>query len=420
MKIKKFFCFLIPELSNKYYLFIGFVIGSLCRKCIPGILSDYVLKTNKTKKNFEQEKRGKYYDILSNICSDLLVGIIHFILIKKEKETNKKEFKKEKSVKISFIFNDETHNKKLFFQLFFLLSIIDFFCELCFYYGCHTNKTIIDNEEKKLHKIDYLVSFLVVDIVARYIFSRIILNTNFYFHHYVSFFINVVILLIVFLVEFFYKMKEYSIYFLLISFFQYILYSLEDIINKLILIKLYIYPESLLFYKGLFTFIYFILFTIFVAVFKDVKLYNDFNAKAFVSQLFIKLIYISFNILRSIFLVKVIDIFSSQHISFLKVLETISLFFYYYFDNIYKKNNKKYSDIDDYFNNDDEDNYTDLVDLVEIMSCFILLLSSLIHNEIIILNCYKLKRNTKYFLSIEANLENLGLLSKNTEIMSMS
>ena len=400
-------------------MFLGFLVGSLFRKCIPGILSDYIFKLNENKKDFEQQKTEKYYDIVCNICSDLLVGVIHCILIKKEKKNKIFIEKEEKNdlqnkKKFQFIFNDETQKKKLFYQLFTLLSLIDFFCQLCFYFSCHANRNIIEDENKILHKIDYLYSFLVIDIVARYVFSRLLLDTYFYYHHYVSIFINIIILLILFLVELFFKLDEYSIYCLILSFIQYVFYSLEDIINKLVLIKLFIFPEYLLFYKGLFTFLFFLLFTTFLVLFKDLKFYNEFNLKFLIFHITIRIIYIFFNIIRSIFLVKVIDNFSSQHISFLKVLETISLFFYYYFDSVYKKKHLIQSD---YFNND---KYSDEIDLIEMISCLILLLSSLIHNEIIILNCNKLKRNTKYFMSIEANLENLGLLSKNTDIINIS
>ena len=120
-------------------------------------------------------------------------------------------------------------------------------------------------------------------------------------------------------------MNEYNLYFLILSFFQYVLYSLEDIINKIALIKLFIYPESLLFYKGLYSLIYFSIFTLFLAIFKDLKLNIEFNINLLYG-IITRLFFIIVNLFRSVYLVKVIDFFSSQHISFLKVLETIFLF----------------------------------------------------------------------------------------------
>jgi hypothetical protein len=77
MAIKKFLCLLIPELSNKYFLFIGFLFDSLLRKSISGIFSDYIFKLNNndTYENndkqdytlFDKEKEEKFFDIVFNI-----------------------------------------------------------------------------------------------------------------------------------------------------------------------------------------------------------------------------------------------------------------------------------------------------------------------------------------------------------------
>ena len=433
MAIKKFLCLLIPELSNKYFLFVGFLLGSLLRKSIPGILSDYVFKLNTNKiinknsddndnknvkdyKLFDQEKEAKFFDIVCNILSDLLTGIIHYFLIKKEnyscekinnynnKNNENNEFiEKKTNRRISFIFNDETIKTKLLYQIIFMISIIDFTCQLCFYFGCHANKDKIIIG--KSYNIDYFYSFLVIDIVARYIFSRLILKTYFYYHHYLSFILNIIALLILFVVDGLSKIKKYQSLFLIVFFVQYILYSLEDILNKVALIKLFIYPESILFYKGVFSLVYFFIFVAFLLLSGDLHIEINFNKELFF-RILIKIIFIIFNIIRSIFLVKVIDIFTSQHISFLKVLETIILFGYYYIDRFFKGKNEISSN---YFPEND------LVDLVEINAFLILLISALIHNEIIIINSTKLKKNTKYFLSIEAELEKYGLLSRNTD-----
>ena len=426
MAIKKFLCLLIPELSNKYFLFVGFLLGSLLRKSIPGILSDYVFKLNTNKisnknddnnnekdyKLFDQEKEAKFFDIVCNILSDLLTGIIHYFLIKKEdyscekinnyNNKNNEFIEKKTNRRISFIFNDETIKTKLLYQIIFMISIIDFICQLCFYFGCHANKDKIIIGQS--YNIDYFYSFLVIDIVARYIFSRLILKTYFYYHHYLSFILNIIALLILFIVDGLSKMGQYQTLFLIVFFVQYILYSLEDILNKVALIKLFIYPESLLFYKGVFSLVYFFIFVAFLLLSGDLHIEINFNIELFY-RILIKIIFIIFNIIRSIFLVKVIDIFTSQHISFLKVLETIILFGYYYIDRFFKGKNEQIR----------SNKENDLVDLVEINAFLILLISALIHNEIIIINNTKLKKNTKYFLSIEAELEKYGLLSRNTD-----
>lgn len=193
MAIKKFLCLLIPELSNKYFLFIGFLFDSLLRKSISGIFSDYIFKLNNndTYENndkqdftlFDKEKEEKLFDIVCNILSGLLTGIIHYILIKRENNNDQKrnnyniEFNennenidKKSHRRISFIFNDETIKIKLLYQIIFIISFIDFIYQLCFYFVCHVNKEKIN--QGKSYNIDFLYSFLVIDIVARYIFRE--------------------------------------------------------------------------------------------------------------------------------------------------------------------------------------------------------------------------------------------------------
>jgi len=304
------------------------------------------------------------------------------------------------------IFNDETQNTKLLNKIIFCISFIDFLCQLCFYYGGYFTY----KEGQKLYSIDFLYSFLVIDIVARYFFSRFILKTYFYFHHYLSIVLNIIVLFVFFWIELAFKIDQYNIYFLIISLIQYVLYSLEDILNKVALIKLYIYPESLLFYKGLYSLVYFFIFTLYLYFAGDLRSQNNGNkhGEKVIGIMITRLIFIIFNIIRSVYLVKVIDIFSSQYISLLKVLETIVLFGYYFIDKFYKKKNIEiYKEVYNYLEyKNDADPYLEIdIDLVEIIACLILLFISLIHNEIIIINCHKLKRNTKYYLTIVAELE---------------
>ena len=418
MAIKQFCCLIIPELSNKHYSFLGFLIGSFARKCIPGIIADYILEL---RPRIDNTLKIKYLDILGNIISDVLTGILHCYLIKKDKKENSIRIKnnekidnedknpqllKRSSRQISLIFNDETQNTKLLNKIIFCISFIDFLCQLCFYYGGYFTY----KEGQKLYSIDFLYSFLVIDIVARYFFSRFILKTYFYFHHYLSTVLNIIVLFVFFWIELAFKIDQYNIYFLIISLIQYVLYSLEDILNKVALIKLYIYPESLLFYKGLYSLVYFFIFTLYLYFAGDLRSQNNGNkhGEKVIGIMITRLIFIIFNIIRSVYLVKVIDIFSSQYISLLKVLETIVLFGYYFIDKFYKKKNIEiYKEVYNYLEyKNDADPYLEIdIDLVEIIACLILLFISLIHNEIIIINCHKLKRNTKYYLTIVAELE---------------
>lgn len=107
-------------------------------------------------------------------------------------------------------------------------------------------------------------SLLVIDIISRYLFSLWILRTYFYAHHYFSFLLNFIALLTLGVVDFIFKFSKnsendhnkYNPLYIFVIALQYILYSLEDIMNKVALRTLYILPTTLIFYKGLFELIF--------------------------------------------------------------------------------------------------------------------------------------------------------------------
>jgi hypothetical protein len=114
MKIKKFGCILIPELTNKYWFFVLFIIGSLCRKVIPSLLSDYGFKIRKKNIKYEEERREICFDIVCNIASDLLTGIFHCLSEKytprKSNRNNKNKIiipNRKKDLKIKFLYSPE-------------------------------------------------------------------------------------------------------------------------------------------------------------------------------------------------------------------------------------------------------------------------------------------------------------------------
>ena len=410
MEKKEKCCIIIPELSKKYSLFIFFIIGSLFRKMIPSILSDYVFKIQKGEIEFNEERRVIYFDIVCNILSDLLTGILHCFSEKykpkskrkkKEERLVSKSNKNKKDLKIKYIVYYKKKNIFYLLKIIFIISLIDFICQLLLFGNCFIKRYEKFNDKNNKNTIirnaDHLYSFLVIDIVSRYLFSLLILKTHFYEHHYLSFFLNFIALSFFFFIDKVKKIEYYDIYYIITIILQYVFYSLEDILNKVALMYLFINPESLLFYKGLFSFGYLIIFTIVLYFYDDIGLPTI--DKDFYANIICRLYFIVFNIIRSFYLVKVIDVFSSQHISFLRVFETIVLFIFYKFDSYYKGNIKEDYLFDNYFVLQIYDNF------IEVGAFLILFFSTLIHNEIIILNCHRFKKSTIYFLNIEAEKE---------------
>lgn len=398
MEIVKCGFFMIPKLNKKYWYFALFLIGSILRVLIPDILAS-ILKIDKeifVTNDLKPLLTLKYLEIVRNIVSDLLFGIFHCIYFIRNKDDYKrrKKFKYNKnSIKINFIFNDESRRTPRIFKLILIISAVDFTCQLLlplkYLFEKYINKLILITNPLQFN------SLLVIDIISRYLFSLLILRTYFYAHHYFSFLLNFIALFALGVVDFIFKLSldpkrsnyEYNPLYIFVISLQYILYSLEDIMNKVALTTLYILPTTLIFYKGLFELI--ILMPIISLFFFLFELY-DFSFLIGANNMFYLVLnfisFIPFNILRTFSLVNVIDKFTAQHMSFLKVSEAIALFAIYFRD---------------------EENYKLEVwaYIIQVISFLILLISSLIHNEIIIINHPKLKAKTEYYLDRDADKE---------------
>ena len=99
--------------------------------------------------------------------------------------------------------------------------------------------------------------------------------------------------------------------------------------NKVAFTTIYIEPKTLIFYKGLFQLI--VYFPIISSVFFIFHLHDFQDIGGFLlNELYLFLSFIPFNIVRTICLVNVIDRFTAQHMSFLKVSESIIIFIYYF------------------------------------------------------------------------------------------
>ena len=181
---------------------------------------------------------------------------------------------------------------------------------------------------------------------------------------------------------------NYDILYTIIIGLKYVLYSFEDIMNKVAFTTIYIMPQTLIFYKGLFELIIYL--PIITIIFFVFHLHDFQNLKDYlIHELKYFIAFVPFNILRTIFLVDVIDRFSAQHMSFLKVSEALILFLFYLIINIKE----------DFFH------LSFWAYIVQIVAFVILLISTLIHNEIIIINLPKLKAKTEYYLNKDADRE---------------
>ena len=418
------FCVLIPKLTYKYTYFIWFLLGALLRKAIPDILSLYLLepipKKNGNSQNGENKKDkdissslDSYLNILLNIISDLLTGIFLLVFKNSEKKSNiKNKLSKQNSLKINFIFNDQTPKAPLFYKLILLISFIDLISQSVFLIKniiTDTNENYSNGQELNYN---YLYSLLIIDISARYFFSRYILNTHFYAHQKLSFILILFVLPFLAYIDIL-QIINYSndgklyinILIVILATITYILYSFEDVMDKVALETLFIVPNSLLFYKGLFQLIPFAIITL-ICYFCKLIDFQIMKIKEITEKLLIRASFIPFNILRNIHLVKVIDRFSAQHISHLRILENLIIFYFVFiFDKLNGQTILNWSKTDFVLGN---------------FSLLILLLSSLIHNEIIIINSQVFREKTNYFLGKDAIKEQDALFDGDSESKDVS
>jgi hypothetical protein len=416
MEVYKCKYIICPVLSIKHWFFILFLVGGFLRIFVPDVLIYFNNKKKgfgsensqneieQNKDNIKYHLTNKYFEIMRNIASDLFLGVFHCYYKLRDSTEKKKKGRQTytNNQRINFIFNDNTPSSSQMTKMIFIISLVDIICQLIIpikyiidYYWSNDHN-ILDTEPYHL----YILLFF--DIFARYFFSLWILRTYFYIHHYLSFLLNIIGLSFITIIDIRHKIigsDNYNILFIILLCIQTILYSFEDIMNKVAFRTLYISPNTLIFYKGLVQLIYLAIISILFFIF---YFDNEYFNMQFELQKFI--CFVPFNIIRTYFLVKVIDKFSAQHMALLRVSETIIIFFYGKIASLW----------DGFKENPFHEEYEIYEICVQIFGFMILLISTLIHNEIIIINHPKLRAKTEYYLDKDADREQQSSFDSNT------
>ena len=399
MEVIKCRLIMITKPTKKHWYFFLFILGSFFRVFVPDILF------SRNDQNYEQHKEKdyyknilltqKYFEMIRTISSDLLIGIFHCI----HKIRNKDDFSRSpqqtynrNSQKIYFIFNDETSRVPTMYKIIFIISIIDIVCQLLMPIKYIIEGFLLNNKYGIInYDTYYLFILLWFDIFARYLFSRWILKTYFYLHHYFSFFLNFIGLTLITIVDTLTKIdsKKYNLLYISFASLQVILYSFEDIMNKVAFRTLYILPNTLIFYKGLVQLFYFLIIS---GLFFKGELYEFKHCFNYFFEIKHFLCFVPFNIMRTVFLVKVIDTFSAQHMALLKISETAVLFIYTSLAEYFDLKKSAFSLEPWHY-------------IIQFIGFTFLIISSLIHNELIIINQTKLKAKTEYYLDKDADKE---------------
>ena len=407
--------FIFPKWEEKVKYLIIFITCSLMRRLIPRIIECFSFAKLKN----QDFKINCYFDLLSNFIADFSVGIV--ILIKKLK-------KKRSNLRNSFTVTTQEgertvqNMKKIFFYLLLLIAVIDIIAQFCLFIFSYidTQGTVLKNE--KFIKEEDLYFVVFIDIISRYFFSKFFLKGHFYPHHIFAIlitcagFIPFIVINIISIIRGYNQgnntQERNIIIYLGLYIFMTILYSLEDVINKICLNKLIIKPYELMFYKAVFQIAFVVSLSLYMILKENLFEFitTNITGLTILGRILYRFSFIISNIFRTWSLITIIQLVSPNHLSVLKSSEFAILFIIL---PIFKFIKSIFDDSSAF--NLDTYNVS-----FGIACCIISIIGSAIHNEIIIINKWGLYECTDYYKSeVKASNNNmedfLGTESKNDE-----
>ena len=372
-----------PDAKMKYFLInlLLFTLTSLMRRLIPQLIEENVLNkkdsNEKLKKYYNYKINHSFFDLFSNFTADILSGII--ILVIKCVEKIQLNLQSKRITTINGEKDAQKMKKKSLIYLS-IIAFIDFLAQFCLFIFAFKNAEPI--EEKKLY---FTVLF---DIITRYIFSIIFLKSYFYNYHYFALIITCIGFIFLIIKNIFVDLKGIEgnqIFYLILYLFNILIYSLEDVFNKICLKQSLLRPYELMFYKALIQIIMVIPLFIYVLSTQNLKEFlhyifvdtNDLTS----GYIWYRLVFIFCNILRTWSLLTVIEIIDANCLSILKSFEFAVLFIFIYI----------------IFTHDDDS----ILILCGIIATIISIIGTMIHNELIIINKWGFLERTVYYKSLK-------------------
>ena len=253
-KLKKKKYFLFPKLEKKHLLFLFFFLVSLLKK---------------TAQTYFEQKQTLSKDFLKLYMYNVgdFLSIIPFLIMKKKEKV--KSINNNERIQNDDISNDFNTSKKIILIHYdqsnytnnygikvklFLYTIFDFIAQISsvIYY-------IIKQDEKLDVKLVNLNSSLIFSILTIILFSKIILHTDFYRHHCFSFSIDILCLtglISIDIIQIINQNKNedkediiMAIIYIIIKILSVALYSLANVLAKVMFLYDFISPYALLFLK---------------------------------------------------------------------------------------------------------------------------------------------------------------------------
>ena len=331
---------------------------------------EYLFEKKVNKDSNNDRKRNDYLNLLILNAADLLAGIL--VLITKYRMKSEKEKKEVKvsNEKYELIYNDLSikENKGI---LVFLMSIIDLIgrSSTLIYHLIYPNCPTIDHSE-----LAWLIS---IDIIFRIFFMKIILKIDLHKHHKFS----ILLLIIGFLpmsIKGFYDLEKSGVLSSLIFLIpRNILFPLGDTISKILLTNKFVLPQNLMFLKGVLNFSMHLIILPALILTKKIQFKDDDGNIYFSEFKPLSIIVIIINILskflKGVCIMKIIDIFTPQHVCLVNVVSALIIFLQYYIL---------------------DPTYSFLI-YIYIIAFIIVICATLLFTEILVINACELSKYTK-------------------------
>jgi len=326
-----------------------------------------------------------YLHLLNLNIADLLSGFL--VLITYYRMKPKKEIIETKNKvgnsnnSIELIYNDysEKDNK---YTLIFILSILELFARSSKLFFNLIDK--YKDEQINEYDAEWIIS---IDIISRIIFSKIILKTRLYKHHIISVIIFLFGSIIMTIFGIIYMKTNFMIK-LLFLIPRNIIFGLGDIISKILLTYKFVLPQKLIFIKGLFNLgMHLIIFPIlwFTGKFNKDDFLKNFDSGIIIVY---NIINIFFFFIRAFCIMNIIDKFSPLHVAFVNVV----LCLYQYIILL----STPFDELNSY-----------ILIFINIICFIIIIFSTLLFNEIIIINAWGLNIHTKKDILLREKKDNL-------------
>ena len=390
MNSNKKYC-LFPKPHFNHFLFLFYFISAMVRQ--------YIFKGTKTIDSISVPIFKLY---VLNI-GDFLSIIPYLIIRKKTKSHNAELIKKKNNLLAKINYTDIFKKKKKQIILYiFIMCLFDFIAQIStpiFY--------MIQGSLKIQLKNSNLNIVLVFNVIFLFLLTKFILNITFYSHHYFSFIMFIICLIVMAILDLIGIESKDKIDFLLymsIRIFSALLYDIVNNLVKIIFLKYYFSPYLLLLVKAIIHFFFLIIFSfpLFFVRFYDEKggmkiifsmLSTIFNGKI---MILIYIIYIISSFFYNIITFLIIDKFSPTHIAIAFISENLAIFI------IESITDGRYGNIDYKFG-------------LRLVMYILLIIASCIFNEFLVINICGLANGTKLFLDYKEQAD-LSLINDENKI----